>query len=123
MDIQTTTQVLLALIVALSLTINLEPPHLRLQLKALGDYIDGMTPKVQKGPKIKANIYTAALFGLFVTVVLGLITYGLIRLLNMSTKTTLIIGIIVLLIAKVINSMQIDRVHAHISTHKDRFRK
>ena len=122
MEVETLSQVILALIIGTSIGVAMEPFNLRKQLGVLEMLIDGKKQEKTKGPDIKPNIFTAAIIGSFGMGMLSLTAYFEVSVIDPEPKTTLLAGIAVLVFAKTINSMQIDRVHAHISKIKDRYR-
>jgi len=121
MTTDTLAQLLLAVCLATSVNALIEPLHLRVQLRRLGSHMDGSHVPRSK-VHIQPTIIGSFLFGIFAIGLLSCIFYFGLFLIPLTPNGYIYLSIIVITTTELINRMQVDRLHAAISTLKDRFR-
>lgn len=121
MNIQTLSNILVAVSVAHAFHSTMEPVNIRSKVARLAAYMDKKPFK-----EIPVNIDTRAKalgigYGMFA--VLTLLIYGLSALLNPSTQTAITLAVVLMIIVEILNTFTIDKYHVEIEAVTRRFKK
>jgi hypothetical protein len=124
MEVETVSQVVLAVAVAVSMKEFMEPMNVRKQLARLHSIaFDNQKEKSKGGFDLKPSPVAAFAMGAIMLSIFTAIAYFVVGLIDPEPRSAIIATIVVLLLSELMNGLQIDRVHFDIRKMIDKGNK
>jgi hypothetical protein len=123
MEVDTVSQVLLAVAVAVSMKEIMEPMNVRKQLARLKSIAGGKKEKKQSSFDLKPSPVAALGMGTVMLAIFTGIAYLIVGAIDPEPRTAIIVATVVLIVSELMNGLQIDRVHFDIRSMIDKGNK
>jgi hypothetical protein len=123
MEVETVSQVLLAVAIAVSMKEFMEPMNVRKQLARLKSIVGGKKEKKQSSFDLKPSPVAALGMGAVMLAIFTGIAYLIVGAIDPEPRTAIIVATVVLIVSEIMNGLQIDRVHFDIRSMIDKGNK
>jgi hypothetical protein len=123
MEVETVSQVLLAVAIAVSMKEFMEPMNVRKQLARLKSIVGGKKEKKQSSFDLKPSPVAALGMGAVMLAIFTGIAYLVVGAIDPEPRTAIIVATVVLIVSEIMNGLQIDRVHFDIRSMIDKGNK